>query len=453
MKHSYHTEVTQRIMKIIPLFIVITITLNTGLITSALELNENLRPFGEIIGRYDYMDNYDFDNNTNDKKETFYARTRLGFDFGFKNIGGRFQIRDFRQSGDSIRNFPDKSNTKVREAYIDLISIPSENIDITIGRQEIAKGEERILGTNDWHWIGYTHDAISIALKPTPYQKWNALFIKVGESSVADRKTIDSRAYVSGFYTSFFLESFEKLEPYYFYQDYDSGSLPNLVPQIVSSGSQGKDYKVHTFGLLTKLNITENLFLGFEGNIQSGDFGNKNLESFLLHAKLGAETGIRKINSVILSYDIYSGDKDSNDNTINTYQPLFPSYYEHTGLIGWFGMKNLTDLRLSLSGIIFNSLTWKIDGHIFNVNTLEDGVYLPNNALYNFVYTGYTAPAVSTSYDLGREVDIILVLPLINEMSLTATISSLEPGKYVEDAFRCKGGTNTHFTTGLKWRF
>ena len=145
MKHSCYT-VTQRIMKIIPLFMVITITLNTGIITKAAELNENLRPFGEIIGRYDYMDNYDFNNNTNDKEETFYARTRLGLDFGFKHIGGRFQIRDFRQFGNSLRNFPDKSNTKIREAYIDLISIPLENMDITIGRQEIAKGEDGYLG-------------------------------------------------------------------------------------------------------------------------------------------------------------------------------------------------------------------------------------------------------------------------------------------------------------------
>lgn len=447
MKHSCYT-VTQRIMKIIPLFMVITITLNTGIITKAAELNENLRPFGEIIGRYDYMDNYDFNNNTNDKEETFYARTRLGLDFGFKHIGGRFQIRDFRQFGNSLRNFPDKSNTKIREAYIDLISIPLENMDITIGRQEIAKGEERILGSNDWHWIGYTHDAISIAVKPTPYQKWNALFIKVGESSIADGKTIDNRAYVSGFYTSFFLESFEKLEPYYFYQNYASSPL---IPQIVSSDSQGKDYKVHTFGLLTKLNITENLFLGFEGNLQSGDFGTKNLESFLLHTKVGVETGVQEINSVILSYDIYSGDKDPNDNTINTYQPIFPSYYEHTGLIGWFGMKNLTDLRLSLSGDIFNSLTWKIDGHLFSVHRLEDGVYLPNNTLYNFVYN--SASYSSTSNDLGREVDIILSLPLIKDMTLTATMSSLEPGKYVEDSFGCKGGTNTHFTIGVKWGF
>ena len=452
MKHSCHT-VTQRIMKIIPLFMVITITLNTGIITKAAELNENLRPFGEIIGRYDYMDNYDFNNNTNDKKDTFYARTRLGLDFGFKHIGGRFQIRDFRQSGDSLRNFPDKSNTKIREAYIDLISIPLENMDITIGRQEIAKGEERILGSNDWHWIGYTHDAISIAVKPTPYQKWNALFIKVGESSAADGKTIDNRAYVSGLYTSFFLKSFEKLELYYFYQDYDSSTLPNLLPQIVSSGSYGKDYKVHTFGLLTKLNITEKLFFGFEGNLQSGDFGTKNLESFLLHTKLGVETGVQEINSVILSYDIYSGDKDPNDNTINTYQPLFPSYYEHTGLIGWFGMKNLTDLRLNINGTIFSSLTWKIDGHFFTVHRLEDGVYLPNNTLYNFVYTGYSSPSIPTSNDLGREVDIILSLPLIKDMSLTATSSFLEPGKYVEDSFGCKGGTNTHFTIGVKWRF
>ena len=126
------------------------------------------------------------------------------------------------------------------------------------------------------------------------------MFIKVGESSAADGKTIDNRAYVSGFYTSFFLKSFEKLEPYYFYQDYDSSTLPNLLPQIVSSDSQGKDYKVHTFGLLTKLNITENLFFGFEGNLQSGDFGTKNLESFLLHTKVGVETGVQEINSVIL---------------------------------------------------------------------------------------------------------------------------------------------------------
>ncbi|HLA47716.1 MAG TPA: hypothetical protein VJ084_00625, partial [Nitrospinota bacterium] len=102
-------------------------------------------------------------------------------------------------------------------------------------------------------------------------------------------------------------------------------------------------------------------------------------------------------------------------------------------------------------GDIFNSLTWKIDGHLFSVHRLEDGVYLPNNTLYNFVYN--SASYSSTSKDLGREVDIILSLPLIKDMTLTATMSSLEPGKYVEDSFGCKGGTNTHFTIGVKWGF
>ncbi|MBI5237935.1 MAG: alginate export family protein [Deltaproteobacteria bacterium] len=429
--------------RIIPLFAGAIMALNAG--AAAADLKDSIHPSGEIWARYDFMDNYDFDKATKDRKETIFPRTRLALDFGFQRIGGRVQVQDFRRFGDPLKSFTDKSDTEIREAYADLIGIPAEDIDITIGRQAIDRGEGRILGSNDWHWIGRTHDAAIVTARPAAHQKWDAMFIKVNEVSIGDEWNVESGAYVAGLYASLSLKPFDKLEPYYFYQSYDSKTSPSLVPQIQSSWPQGKGFKAHTIGVLTKLDITEEVFLGFEGNIQAGDFGAKDLNSFLLHAKLGYETGMEGISSIALSYDIYSGDKDPNDGVINTYQPLFPSNYEHTGLIGWFGMKNLTDFRLSMGGAVFRSLAWKLDGHLFRAHRLGDGLYLPNNASYSYIIS---------SKDFGRELDIMLGLPLTKDMTLTTTMSFLEPGKCFKNALAgAEAGTNTYLTAAVKWGF
>ncbi len=411
-------------------------------------LSDNVRPSGEIWVRYDFMDNYDFDKATKDRKETVFPRTRLGLDFGSGRIDGRIQVQDFRRSGDPLKGFTDRSDTEIREAYVSLIGVPAEEVDISIGRQAIVRGEERLLGSNDWHWIGRTHDAAVVTIRPTPHQRWDAMLIKASESSIGDEWNVESGAYVAGLYGAISLPLLDKVEPYWFYQSYDSKTGPSLAPQW-KSWPQGKDFKAHTIGVLAALDVAEDVSLGVEGNMQTGGLGDRDISSFLLHARLGYETGVEEVGSIALSYDIYSGDKDPNDNDINTYQPLFPSNYEHTGLIGWFGMKNLTALRLSVGGGLLDSLTWKVDGHLFKSHRNEDGLYLPNNAAYGF-------PAVypSSSKDYGRELDVMLGLPLMKDMTLSATMSFLEPGKYVKESmWGAKTGTNTYLTTAVKWRF
>ncbi len=179
-------------------------------------LSDNVRPSGEIWVRYDFMDNYDFDKATKDRKETVFPRTRLGLDFGSGRIDGRIQVQDFRRSGDPLKGFTDRSDTEIREAYVSLIGVPAEEVDISIGRQAIVRGEERLLGSNDWHWIGRTHDAAVVTIRPTPHQRWDAMLIKASESSIGDEWNVESGAYVAGLYGAISLPLLDKVEPYWY---------------------------------------------------------------------------------------------------------------------------------------------------------------------------------------------------------------------------------------------
>jgi hypothetical protein len=118
-------------------------------------------------------------------------------------------------------------------------------------------------------------------------------------------------------------------------------------------------------------------------------------------------------------------------------------------------MKNLTDLRLSLRGTLFQSLAWKVDGHLFRRHRREDGIYLPTNMWVNFPSVSASKSGLPNSKDLGRELDIILDFPLIKDITLTTTVSFLKPGEYIKDSLPgSKGaGINTNFTAGMKWRF
>ena len=134
--------------RIIPLFAVAIMALNPG--TASADLKDSVHPSGEIWARYDFMDNYDFDKATKDKLETIFPRTRLALDFGFKRIGGRVQVQDFRRFGDPLKSFIDESDTEIREAYLDLTGVRKRLT--TIGRRRYD-GKGRLWG-NGWHWIG-----------------------------------------------------------------------------------------------------------------------------------------------------------------------------------------------------------------------------------------------------------------------------------------------------------
>ena len=381
--------------------------------------------------------NFDVARETDDKASNFTSRLRLGMDFQFNEyLGGRIQIQGFQLWNDLAWDFSEKQNFDLTEGYLDLTGIWNEMVDIRVGRQIITKGDEIIFGDQDWYSLGRTHNAASIMIRPTPYQDWNLLYINIRKQSYAQYQTTEWRGDLFGLYDKFVIESSVNVEPYYIFQRYDASTIAGWFPQ---TPQQTGNLTLHTVGALVKFRPLEMLALGFEGNIQKGVYGPAKIESFMVHTLLGMETGLPFVEAASIAYDIYSGDKDKNDNIISTYQPIFPSSYKHVGLIGWYGMKNLTAIKGSLTGTIIDRLKFQVDGYSFQLHQLSDYTYWVNNEK--------NVPSVgATSKDLGWSADLILAFQLMNNINITATASIYRPGDFCREVLSPLGLTTDNIT-------
>lgn len=396
--------------------------------------------------RYELMDNFDFNKNTNDHNNMVFMRSRLGFTFDMKkHVSMRLQLQDFRRWGDfndttggNSSNLSDRADLTLREGYIDLLDLWDNQINIRLGRQPIFKGEERVFTDLDWNNIGLTHDAATMSYKPKAKQKYDLIFIAVEENdNQFNTSTLDDDAYLWSLYSEFDLKPFTKFEPYYIFQDYDSATLANHMPQVTSSGAAGDDAQIHTLGLLATGNLGSRFNWGFEGNYQFGKFGTYDLTgAYLLHGKLGYKTGWNLLDRFDINYDVYSGDRNSSDREINTYQPIFPYFYKHMGLIRWFAMKNMNVIKLSTGGNLGKKWQWDLDWYRFQRERREDDIF-------DAVTKSRTGWLVGVpSDDIGQTVDLFLTYPWKDNVTFTNTYSYIFAGKAVEQGRA--NGNNTY---------
>ncbi len=416
-------------------------------------IGDQVRMNANLFTKYTSNNNYAFLNNNSDN---LYIRGRAGMDILVNRYLG------FTLSGETYSSHDDEhyhlheedEDTGLRLAYLDIISPYSNSISLRLGRQEIVKGGERVFGALDWSPLGRTHDAVSVLFKPNSFMDIDIFLIKVDDNSMADAANVDGEAYTASVYTRLFTGPFDSFEAYYVYQDYDEDSQSALAPQVFSSHSRGGDYEVHTVGLLAKIPLDNNIIVGFEGNYQFGDLGKKHLSSYFVHFGIKKELFFRSLSSLSLEYDLYSGDSDNDDNDVNTYQPIFPSYYKQLGLIAWSGPKNIVIFKAVAGGEIIDNLTWRLAAYVHRLHKKDDSAYLWNmRAWHGGAHAG--DDPLNSEY-LAKGFDIELNYDFSRFASLKTSYSLLEPLDYIDDFLNMEGKSSrtiSQFTCSLEVTF
>lgn len=409
--------------------------------TVGLRISEYLTIGGELRTRYEILDNFDFTPNVADHNDMVFMRTRLGFDFDVNDdVVARIQLQDFRRWGDfqdatgsNSSNLSDKADFALREGYVDLRRIFSDKLSARIGRQAIHFGEERVFSDLDWNNVGLTHDAARITYQSGKARRHHLFYIAAEENDSLTAVNSAGEAQLFGFYTEAPFGPFQRFDPYYVFQSYDSETLDAQIPQVLTSGASGGDANIHTFGLLASGQLGARWDWSAEGNYQTGDFGRFSLRSHLFHGRLGYIAGSRHLDKLSASYSAYSGDKNSSDREINTYQPIFPYFYRTNGLIRWLAMKNMNTVKVSGHGNLAGKWDWAIDWYRFSREERSDDLYdaASRNAVA-WIRRG------NDGY-FGQEVDLILTYPWKDDVSWTTSYSTIYPGSAIREA-RAAGG-------------
>lgn len=329
---------------------------------------------GEVRYQVQYFNNEDWGETPKENYTATYSRFLLHSDLKLSKSFRLFgQLNSTSTAGRITPNRSiDQNTVDLHQAFVDITLLERKNSNISFrgGRQEMRYGSQRLVTVREGPNNRLSFDALKLSRKSKkmtldlfyahPVKQQLGVF---DDSFQSDEKIWSSYAVIDSVIKN------SHLDLYYigFYnrnKSYSIGSAKELR---------------HSLGFRWWKN--DQLTYDIEAVLQFGEFGNQNIWAYTLSLNLNYQLeNLKGKPTVGIKTEIISGDRDGDDQELNTFNPLFPrgAYF---GLAALIGPANLIDLHPSISFELNKKLNLNFDYDLFWRYTLKDGIYGPNTAL------------------------------------------------------------------------
>jgi hypothetical protein len=342
---------------------------------------------GDLRERATYFSAINFDSDAPDADWFWTQRIRLNADLGSKDgVHGRLGLYSGIQKG--IENSPINNNhLDLQEAYIVL---PMGEAALRLGRQEIALGSQRLLGTRDGTNIRRNWEGARFT---TPVKEWTLeafglQLVEVEPEGSFNDQSIDDRQ-LAGLYATRELH-FSSLDVYYFFSKFNNRRT------IEGSADQER----HSIGARL-FGEQGSWFWNWEAVLQGGDHGGDDIRAWTLATNTGYRIDASWDPELMLSVNVASGDSDPGDGRLETFDAMYPrgNYFSDLAQLGPANFVNLNPyLTLRPRDDVFISFDvnfyWRLE--------TEDGIYGPPGNLIRGP-GGSRERFVNTAYSLSVE--------------------------------------------------
>lgn len=347
---------------------------------------------GEWRERYEYYSNFLFGAPLNHGDGYMLNRLMAHADFQFSTKFRFFvQLKSNTVTG---RELPpreiDKDELDLHQAFIDWKFDPAT---LRLGRQELSYGSSRLVSVREGPNVRQSFDAIKMmaqtenwtmegfASRPVETNPW-----VFDDSSDPDREFY-------GFYSTFN----KQLDFYWFLLERKEAEYHN------AAGTEDRQ----TIGTRFFSEKGQNLDYDLEAAYQFGNISTQSIKAWTVATNTGYTWHKTKWEPRIgLKANIASGDANSGDKTLGTFNALFPkgAYFNEAAIIG---PANIMDLHPSVSVNPHEDLMFSVDWDFLWRQSLEDGLYnLPLNPIIlpgdsNSRYIG-SQLAFSSEWEISR---------------------------------------------------
>jgi len=349
----------------------------------------------------------------------FYTRLLFHSDLRLNNT-----IRFFTQLNSTFANGRvtptrriDENRLSVHQLFADVAF--SKSTTLRVGRQELLYGSQRLVavreGPNnrlnfDAVKLMYQHSALSVDLfYSAPVRQ---------QLSVLDDEINKTEALWGLYLLWKDAPVVKNIDLYYLGLNRD---------QATFDAGSGREVR-HSIGTRW-WNKKKRWDYDLEAVFQFGEFATGRIRAWTtsLHANYQLTNG-KKPFSVGLKTEIISGDKNPNDNQLNTFNPLYPrgAYF---GLAALIGPANLVDVHPGIKWQAHKNVTLSADLDLFWRHSLTDGIYGPNVAL---IYSGQASRerfigeqwGINAEYSPGKHLSIVPELTWFHAGSFMKEVSA-----------------------------
>jgi hypothetical protein len=311
----------------------------------------------DLRARFENRNGYGTLKPDTEKAASFISqRTRLVFDYSFKNIKLRVSPQNVKTWGDVATNSKTDANSAFHEAYGEIKM--NEKLSFKLGRQEINYDDARIFGNVDWAMQARSHDAFLLKLNPNTKNQ-----IHFGLALNANKET--------NFYENYAIPQYKSLQYLWYHTDFEKLNLSvlalnNGMPYLV-----GTEEKVDYSQTLGSRLVFKNGALSIDGAayLQTGKIADNSVNATYFSANISYKATTNFNTSV--GFEMLSG-KDQNDTStdMKSFNPLYGTNHKFNGYMDYFYVGNhtnsvgLTDVYATL-GYEKNKFSAKLTPHYF----------------------------------------------------------------------------------------
>lgn len=335
--------------------------------------------------------------------------------FNFQGQDARVFWKNQRPAGP-----PFKDTMDLRMAYVEVGDLENKALGLRVGRQELAFGEQRLVGHVSWLNTARTFDAARAAFRYHGYRldAFASTVVNIRTGAFNESSPGDNFHGVYG--------GIEKLipraviEPYLFWR-----LAPN---QPTEKGTRDSlDFKTVGFRWVGK--IPGNFDYDTEMARQSGSLGTDTIRAWAGHWLVGYTfIEARYKPRLILEYNYASGDEDPRDGKRATFDQLYPTAHDKYGLADQVGWRNIHDLRY---GVEFKpQAKWLVTSsyHSWWLASARDALYSAGGVPIARVADG------SAGRRVGQELDFQAFYTLSKQIQIGSGFSHIFPGAFLKKA-------------------
>jgi hypothetical protein len=378
-----------------------------------------LRVRGEFRERVEGFENSGFVSGRDDA----YALSRVRLNATItasKSLSFQANVQDARVAKKQVgpTTAPFRGPFDLRTAFAD-IGDAKASVAARLGRQELAFGEQRLLGHLAWVNTGRTWDAARVILRAKAWQAdvFGASLVR----SLPDEfdKSGNGNRLAGVYASSANVIPQAAVEPYVFWR-----RDVNLRDELTTVGNLSQT----TIGVRVAGKMPARLDYGVEMVMQRGSLAADSVSAWAGHWQIRQSLpgpGAVKLTS---EYNFATGDDSPTDGIRQTFDQLYPTGHDKLGLADQVGWRNVHHLREGFEFSPFKPTAISLNYHTWWLAERTDGLYAASGALLARVAGG------AADSHVGQELDIQVSRALTPQIQVAAGYAHMFTGAFLKQA-------------------
>jgi len=364
----------------------------------------------------------------------WYNRFKINMNATYQNLTAFVEGLDSREWESDKRPKSQEDEFDLHQAYLKLSKPGNLPVSLTVGRQKLNYGANRLIGAPTWSNNIRSFDAVKFTYNPSFF---DVDFFAGNEVLYQNDKFNPARwgKYLYGVYVTYKGISGNVFDLYNINLTDDHDDTKSQTDSTLYGNT-----KRYTIGARSEGKIASTNFgYGYEIVYQFGDRDavagvtekSQDIRAYAFHGDVNyAFKGIFFQPVIKFEYNYASGDDDPFDGTSKTFDPLYQSTHDPYGLIDFFRWQNMEEFALFLDFTpIKDRMKGSLQYHRYNLPETNDAWYGSGGSKIRY---DKNKSKYASDY-VGSEVDLVLKYKVLSFLDLEGGYAHFFCGDYVKD--------------------